>query len=154
TTLEPTVVPVRCLRDNYAYLVIHEPTHEALLVDASEAPPVIAELQKRSLRLTAVLSTHHHYDHVGGNEALAQQHPGLKIFGHGSDAGRLPGLTEHLADGQAFEIGPFEVRAMHVPGHTLGALTYLIGKAAFTGDTLFLAGCGRLFEGTPEMMYR
>jgi len=151
TTIRVTTIP--CLSDNYAYL-LDDGSGELAIVDASEAEPVEAELARAKGRITAILSTHHHHDHVGGNEALAHRHPGLKIFGHASDRGRLPGQTEFLEDGASFAWGHTEVRALHIPGHTLGAVAYVMSDAVFTGDTLFLAGCGRLFEGTPAMMFR
>jgi hydroxyacylglutathione hydrolase len=147
------ITPIPCLSDNYAYLV-DDGSGELAIVDASEAPPVEDALAQARGRFTAVFSTHHHHDHVGGNEALARGHRGIKIFGHTSDRGRLPGQTEFLDDGARFTWGKTEVRALHIPGHTLGAVAYVMGDAVFTGDTLFLAGCGRLFEGTPAMMFR
>jgi hydroxyacylglutathione hydrolase len=98
---------------------------------------------------------------VGGNEDVLAAHPGAKVYGHRSDEKRIPGITDLLDDGSSFEIGSLKVHARHVPGHTLGAVTYVVSDPAgeeppwaFTGDTLFLAGCGRLFEGTPAMMNR
>lgn len=148
------VVPVPCLSDNYAYLVHALDRREALVVDASEAGPVLDAAAREKLTIAALLSTHHHADHVGGNTELAARLPGLPIFAHASELsrGRVPGQTEGLEDGSTFSAAGLEVRTMHVPGHTLSALAYVIRGAAFTGDTLFLAGSGRLFEGTPEMM--
>ena len=151
------VVPIPCLSDNYAYLLVDDDAKLAAVVDASEAAPVLAAVAREDVRLLAVLSTHHHHDHVGGNEALGASIRGLTIYGHRSDEGRIPGLGRPLDDGARFAIGSIEVEALHVPGHTLGALTYVARHAgerwAFTGDTLFLAGCGRLFEGTPAQMH-
>lgn len=144
---------VPCLSDNYAY-ILHQPgSKDAVVVDASEAEPVERALQALGLDLRAILSTHHHPDHVGGNEALLEKHPGIEIFGFKSDSGRIPGLSRALDDDQAFEAGGFEFRPLHIPGHTLGAVAYASEDAVFTGDTLFVAGCGRLFEGTAEQMY-
>jgi hydroxyacylglutathione hydrolase len=150
-TLQVTAIP--CLEDNYAYLV-DDGSGELAVVDPSEAAPVEAALAKKKGRLTAVFATHHHHDHVGGNEAIARRHPGVRVFGYESDRGRIPAQTEFLDDGQSFVWGKSEIRALHIPGHTLGAVAYVVSDAVFTGDTLFLAGCGRLFEGTPAMMFR
>jgi hydroxyacylglutathione hydrolase len=157
------VVPIACLQDNYAYLLIDERARIAAVVDASEAEPVRAALAREQVELVAVLATHHHFDHVGGNEALVGASAGLPVYGHRSDAARTPAVTRLLDDGDRFAIGAIEIEAMHVPGHTLGALTYLARDSrgapdgaeawAFTGDTLFLGGCGRMFEGTPAQMH-
>src|SRR5262249_20170024 len=101
----------------------------------------------------AILATHHHQDHVGGNDALLQRFPDLRVFGYASDRGRIPGQSDFLEDEQRFEVAGIEVKALHIPGHTLGALAYVGEGAAFTGDTLFAAGCGRLFEGSAAQMY-
>jgi hydroxyacylglutathione hydrolase len=90
---------------------------------------------------------------VGGNEALLKRFPELRVFGHRSDSGRIPGQTDLLDDGQQFDVAGIGVKALHIPGHTLGAVAYVAEGAAFTGDTLFAAGCGRLFEGTAAQMY-
>jgi hydroxyacylglutathione hydrolase len=146
------VTPIPCLSDNYAYL-LDDGSGELAIVDVSEAPPVLAALSRASGRLTAVFSTHHHADHVGGNEELVRDHPGIRVYGHVSDRGRIPAQTEFLADGQKFRWGQTTIEARHIPGHTLGAVAYVADGVVFTGDTLFLAGCGRLFEGTPPMMF-
>jgi len=150
---------VPCLSDNYAYLVIDEVENVAAIVDASEPDPVLAALDRAGVPLAAIFSTHHHPDHVGGNEDVLEKHPKAIVYGHRSDAKRIPGLSRPLEDGEPFSLGSIQCRALHVPGHTLGAVTYVLKAKdqpswAFTGDTLFLAGCGRLFEGTPEQMHR
>ena len=147
------VFPIPCLRDNYAYLLVCTQTQAAAVVDPSEAEPVQAELEKRGLALATILNTHHHWDHVGGNEALLAKHPGIRIFGHASDRGRIPGQTEFLEVGGVVRFGKIEGRILHNPGHTSGAITYVFNDQAFTGDTLFAAGCGRVFEGTMEQMH-
>jgi hydroxyacylglutathione hydrolase len=149
--MQVEIVP--CLEDNYAYLLTSPGSKQALVVDASEAAPVRRALERSGLTLAGIFSTHHHVDHVGGNEELARLYPGLKIFGFAGDRGRLPGLTDGLDDGQRVEVAGLEFRAMHIPGHTLGAVAFNVENAVFTGDTLFVAGCGRLFEGTAEQMY-
>ena len=110
------------------------------------------------MRVVAILSTHHHPDHVGGNEEVKRALSIDRVYGHGSDRGRIPGQTQYLQDGDTFEIGRLKVRAIHIPGHTLGAVAYVVTSepddpVVFTGDTLFVAGCGRLFEGDPPMMH-
>jgi hydroxyacylglutathione hydrolase len=141
------------LNDNFAYLIWPEGQKTAAVVDPSEAGPVRAALAAEGLRLGAILNTHHHWDHVGGNDALLEELPGLSVYGHVSDAERIPGQTERLEHGQAFDLLGLSFRVLHIPGHTTGAVAYVVEDAVFTGDTLFAAGCGRLFEGTPEMMH-
>lgn len=146
--MQVEIVP--CLSDNYAYLLIDEGV--LAIVDACEETPIRKALAGRTP--TAILATHHHHDHVGGNEAF-----GGPIYGHRSDEGRLPGLNHPLDDGAHFTLGALDIRVHHVPGHTLGAIAYEVTpqtgpRWVFTGDTFFLAGCGRLFEGTPEQMFK
>lgn len=144
---------IPCLSDNYSYLLRVPGSRRAVVVDASETGPVRAALEREGLELEAILATHHHHDHVGGNEDLARLYPGVRIFGFATDQGRLPGLTDGLTDERTFEVGGLGFKALHIPGHTLGAVAYVTEDAVFTGDTLFIAGCGRLFEGTPAQMY-
>ncbi len=151
--MAPRVVPVPCLRDNYAYLVHLPGSREAAVVDPSEGPPVLAALEREGLELRAILCTHHHYDHVGGNEALTDAIAGLEVVCSEHDRGRVPRVTKTVDDGGAFEVAGMQARVLAVPGHTLGAIAFVIDDAVFTGDTLFIAGCGRLFEGTPSMMH-
>lgn len=143
--------PVRCLKDNYAYLVVDEERRAAAVVDPSEAAPVEAELARRGLTLEQVWNTHHHFDHVGGNVELAARQE-VEIFGSEHDWGRVPGQTRRLRDGERFTWAGQDVEAMLIPGHTLGHVAYRIAANVFPGDTLFGACCGRLFEGTPAQM--
>ncbi len=150
----PSVSIVPCLSDNYAYLVRRDGSNDAFVVDPSEAEPVIAAVDALGLRLVGILNTHHHHDHVGGNEGLVAKFGPLPIVAFEGDKGRVPGQTRGVGDEETFEVAGLSVRALHVPGHTTGAVAYATDGAVFTGDTLFIAGCGRLFEGTPAMMHR
>lgn len=147
--MKVTIIP--CLSDNYAYLIVDEETGDAAVVDASEAGPVRKAIEREGVRISAILSTHHHYDHVGGNEELAAEY-GVPVYGGQKDEGRLAGLTRPLAHDDTVSVGNAKARVLHIPGHTLGHIAYAFPGHVFTGDTLFFAGCGRLFEGTPEMM--
>lgn len=147
------VIPVPCLSDNYAYIVAKDGSKEAFVVDPSEAAPVVEALEREGLTLVAIVNTHHHYDHVGGNEELIKRAGSLPVYAHTSDFGRVPGQTERVEEGRSFTVAGLDLRPLHVPGHTLGAVAYVVEDAVFTGDTLFVAGCGRLFEGTAEQMH-
>ena len=148
------VVPVPQLQDNYAYLVIDRTGGEAAVVDCAEAGPVLDEVRRQGARLTTVLATHHHYDHVGGNADLLKALPGLRIHGSAEDAPRIPGITEPVRDGDPVGVGALRGRVILIPAHTSGHVAYHFpdAKTVFTGDTLFAAGCGRLFEGDAAQM--
>ena len=149
-----TVEIVPCLQDNYAYLLTCVETGRAAVVDPSQAAPVIAAVEAAGVTLEAILATHHHWDHTGGNAELLARWPELEVYGHQSDRGRVKGQTRFLEDGDRVTVGRAEAEVRHVPGHTTGAVAYCFPGRVFTGDTLFYGGCGRLFEGTPEMMFR
>jgi len=149
----PRVIPVPCLRDNYAYLVSAPGQKQALVVDASESEPVLRAAAAAGLELVGVLATHHHFDHVGGHEGMAAAVPGIEIVCSEYDKDRVPAVTKTVVHGESFDIAGLTVRVLSVPGHTLGAVAYVIGDTVFTGDTMFVAGCGRLFEGTPAQMW-
>jgi len=150
------VVPVPQLSDNYAYLVIDESRREAAVVDVAEARPVVEAAARESVTLVAILSTHHHPDHVAGNtDLIAACRPRtLSVFGYAGDRERIPGITDPLDDGQRFAIAGLEGVAIFIPAHTRGHLAYYFAKheTVFTGDTLFAGGCGRLFEGDAAQM--
>ena len=157
------VVPVPCLSDNYAYLLVCPETKEAAIIDPSEPEPVLAALQDGGRRpgdvkVVAILDTHHHPDHTGGNVEVAKRLGIERIYGYAADKGRIPGQTEFLEEGATFTIGSLLVRVIHIPGHTTGAIAYLVTREphdpiVFTGDTMFVGGCGRIFEGDPPMMH-
>jgi hydroxyacylglutathione hydrolase len=152
------VLPVACLSDNYAYLVVCEATGEAAVVDPSEPEPVVRAAAAAHVEPRAIWNTHHHHDHTGGNEALADRWGITEILAHGSDRGRIAGQTRSLQAGERFALGELGVEILHVPGHTLGAVAYVVRSRAgevamLTGDTMFHAGCGRLFEGTAAQMH-
>jgi hydroxyacylglutathione hydrolase len=145
------VIPVPQLMDNYAYLVIDEDTRRAGIVDCAESEPVLAAVEREHVQLTAVLPTHHHYDHVGGNQDLLAAHPGLTVYGVDE---RIPGLTARVRDGERLQLGGLTAQVIFIPAHTTGHIAYYFARerAVFTGDTLFAGGCGRLFEGDAAMM--
>jgi len=147
------IVVVPCLTDNYAYLLVDASGH-AVIVDPSEAEPVLAALRERELEPVGIWATHHHHDHIGGVAGLLAEYPKLEVVGSAYDAAhkRIPGITRALSAGDPLWFESRRVRLLFVPGHTLGAVAYLCDGAVFSGDTLFSAGCGRIFEGTPEVM--
>src|SRR5438105_2614085 len=136
------VVPVPCLKDNYAYLVVCEATGQAAIVDPGEAAPVIEAARREAVTPTAIWATHHHPDHVGGNPGVLAAFPGIAVVAHEHDRDRVPGVTRTVVDADEVTVGTCRARILHNPGHTLGAISYwLEGDAAvFTGDTLFSAG--------------
>lgn len=148
------VIPVPALKDNYAYLVADRASGRAVVVDPSEAAPVRAALAREALSLAGIWCTHHHWDHVGGVAELAASAPGLEVIGGAHDAAekRIAGQTRAVREGDTIDWGGVAWRVLDIPGHTLGAIAIVGGGHAFTGDTLFLAGCGRVFEGTMPMM--
>jgi hydroxyacylglutathione hydrolase len=144
------IITIPCLSDNYAYLI--DAGSACAVVDPSEAAPVRAALTREGLKLTHILNTHHHHDHVGGNLELKAEF-GAQIVGPGKDRARIPGIDVGVIEETGWEFAGRTVRVLEVPGHTLGAITYVMEGNAFTGDTLFSAGCGRVFEGNPAMMW-
>lgn len=172
------VVPIPVLADNYAYLVVDVASREAAAVDPADAAAVVAEASRRGLRLRSALVTHHHWDHAGGNLELQRLIPGVDIVG-GDD--RIDGLTRRVASGDELQIGAAaRVRVLGAPCHTSGHVMYYVfsrpsddpcattagdrhsainrvdempAGALFSGDTLFVAGCGRFFEGTAAQMH-
>ncbi|HEX4210975.1 MAG TPA: hydroxyacylglutathione hydrolase, partial [Candidatus Binataceae bacterium] len=149
-----TIIPVPQLSDNYAYLVIDEASKQCGVVDCSEAGKVLDEVKRDGLKLVAVLPTHYHFDHVGGNEDLVKAIPGLRVYGARGENGRIPAQTDEVDDGSTVEIGELKGRVIGIPAHTNGHIAYYFPRleAVFTGDTLFIGGCGRVFEGKAETM--
>jgi hydroxyacylglutathione hydrolase len=140
-------------KDNYTYLLVCEATREAAVVDAPEVEPVVKRVDALGVRVAKVLSTHHHPDHSMANPELAKRY-GAPVYGHASDCDRLPGFSHGLEEGDSVTVGRERANVLFIPAHTRGHIAYVFEGAVFCGDTLFAAGCGRLFEGTPEMMYQ
>lgn len=145
--IEVTAIPA--FEDNYIW-AIHEDGNAAV-VDPGDAKPVQAWLALKGIRLTAILLTHHHSDHIGGVAALLAQAP-VPVFGHAEDAHRLPPLSTALRDGDRIAVPGLKLvmEVLATAGHTVGHICYSGQGLLFCGDTLFSAGCGRMFEGTPE----
>lgn len=148
------IVTVPCRSDNYAFLV--RSGDETALVDAPEAGPIVAALDANGWSLDEVWITHHHADHVEGLPGLRARFPDLRVTGCAGDAGRLPPLDREVSDGDRFGFDGRAVHVMDVSGHTLGHIAFHMpdAEAAFTADSLMALGCGRVFEGTPEMMWK
>ncbi len=145
-------IPV--LSDNYVYLARDTASGATAAVDPAVTEPVVAALEERGWTLTHILNTHHHPDHVGGNETLKARY-GCTIVGPLADRARIPGIDVAVADGEIWCLGASRAQVFDVPGHTRGHIAYWFAadRALFCGDTLFALGCGRLFEGTPAQMW-
>ena len=145
---------IPCLKDNYSYLIIDEENSIACVVDPSEADPIIKYLENTQIKLKFILNTHHHYDHVGGNQKLKEKY-GASIVGYEGDKERIPGIDILVNDQQTWIYKNFEAKIIHIPGHTLGHICFYFHKdeSVFTGDTLFSLGCGKIFEGTYKQMF-
>jgi hydroxyacylglutathione hydrolase len=140
--------------DNYTYLAICDETQKAAIIDAPEEDPVVRRVEATGADVELILSTHHHFDHSMANPQLAERY-GVPVIGHVSDAERLPGMTQGVDEGDQVQFGNQTAKVLFIPSHTSGHVAYFFeeAKAVFTGDMLFAAGCGRLFEGSAEMMY-
>ena len=145
---------IKCLEDNYSYLIIDEKTNYACVVDPSEAEPIANFINNKNIKLKFILNTHHHYDHVGGNNDLKKKF-GAKVVGFKNDKHRIPNIDILLEDNEIWKESVFEAKIIHIPGHTSGHICFYFmnDKIVFTGDTLFSLGCGRIFEGTYKEMY-
>ena len=145
---------IPCLKDNYSYLIIDEKKNTACVVDPSEADPIIEILENDKIKLDFILNTHHHYDHVGGNQKLKEKYS-AKIIGYRGDKDKIPEIDILLDNQETWKYKNFEAKIIHIPGHTLGHICFYFYKeeSVFTGDTLFSLGCGRIFEGTYSQMF-
>lgn len=144
-----------CRKDNYGVIIYDHKSGFAATIDAPDADEITRQLEHLGWRLTHIFTTHHHADHVDGNITL-KQHFGCKIIGPAGEAGDIPGLDTQVLGGTAFAWAGRQVRVLDCPGHTKGHIAYLMpsDEALFVGDTLFALGCGRVFEGTMQEMYR
>ena len=145
---------IRCLQDNYSYLIIDETNLNACVVDPSEAKPIIDVIESNKINLKYILNTHHHFDHVGGNKELKKKYD-VNVIGFRGDKDRIPEIDTFVDDLEIWKKDSFEAKIYHIPGHTNGhiAFHFFKEKKIFTGDTLFSLGCGKIFEGTYEQMF-
>ena len=145
---------IKCLKDNYSYLIIDEKNLNACVVDPSEAIPIVDFIENNKIKLKYILNTHHHFDHVGGNKELKKKY-NAKVIGFKYDKDRIPEIDTLVDDLQIWKEDSFEAKIYHIPGHTTGhiAFHFFKEKKIFTGDTLFSLGCGRIFEGTYQQMF-
>ncbi|KAJ3982757.1 beta-lactamase-like protein [Lentinula detonsa] len=151
------IVPVPVRQDNYAYLLIDETSKKAAAVDPFDVDKVVAAAENLGVQLVAGITTHHHFDHSGGNKEFVSRFPGVPIYG-GSD--KIPALTNLVKDQDEFTLGDIHVKCLATPCHTQDSICYHVTHAVnkghpggvFTGDTLFIAGCGRFFEGVGAEM--
>ena len=145
---------IKCLQDNYSYLIIDESNQDACVIDPGEANPIVDFIKNKKINLKYILNTHHHYDHIGGNLELKKKY-NSKVVGFKNDKSRIPGIDILLEDNQVWKANNFEAKIYHIPGHTSGHIAFHFFKEnkIFTGDTLFSLGCGRIFEGTYQQMF-
>jgi hydroxyacylglutathione hydrolase len=152
------VITLRALSDNYIFLILNDTAPELAVVDPGEAAPVMRYLQDSGRRLTAILNTHHHGDHTGGNRELLKRFPDIPVLGGDGDKGRIPGQSGFLKEGDEMAICGEKARILEVPGHTKAHIAYYFASEGsgdlFSGDTVFGGTIGNLFEGTPEVMFQ
>jgi len=147
------ITPIPCLTDNYAYIIYDNNSKTTGVVDPSESQPIISFLKRKNIKLNYILNTHHHFDHIGGNVELKKIY-NAKIIGFEGDKHRIPGIDIALKNNDKWNFGNSTIKVFHIPGHTLGHICFFFEKEkiAFTGDTLFSLGCGRIFEGDHKQM--
>ena len=147
------VETIRCLEDNFSYILIDQ-NKNACVIDPSESVPIINFVEKNNIKIKYILNTHHHYDHIGGNKEIKKKY-NAKIVAYKNDLHRIPDVDISLKNNQIWTAENFKSKIIHIPGHTNGHICFFFEneKIAFTGDTLFSLGCGRIFEGTYEEMF-
>lgn len=145
------VHPILAFKDNYIWCLINDETNHCIIVDPGETKPVLAFLKRSNLVLDALFVTHHHWDHTNGIKGIVAAHP-ISVFGPAKE--NVFGVSHPVEEGDTIQLPnwPIEFQVMAIPGHTLGHIAYYGDDSLFCGDTLFSAGCGRLFEGTAEQM--
>ena len=148
------VLVIKCLDDNFSYVVLNEANNNACVIDPSESDPIIQIIKKKKINLKYILNTHHHPDHVGGNLELKREF-NCNILGFIGDRNNIPGINIFLKDKELFKDEDFEFKTYHTPGHTAGHVVFHFYRQniLFTGDTLFSLGCGRIFEGSYDEMF-
>jgi hydroxyacylglutathione hydrolase len=142
------ISPVRAFEDNYIWMLSQQGVNAAVAVDPGDETPVFEWLRAQAKRLVAILITHHHYDHTGGVPELVEAYPGIPVYGPSRES--IRGVNQPLVDGDRISFDGLDgsLTVLDVPGHTAGHIAYFGDGALFCGDTLFAAGCGRVFDGT------
>ncbi len=147
------VIP--CLKDNYSYLLSQASSKKCIIVDACEFSPIKAAIESNFLEPTALLLTHRHSDHIGGLAQIKDLYPSIKVFAHPALVEQIPQIDFGMNDGENRQIGGLNVVSIHTPCHTIVDISFYVEeKYLFSGDTLFIGGCGRFFEGTGEDMFQ
>lgn len=149
------IEPVRAFKDNYLWTLHRSSGNQAVVVDPGDAAPVKAWLKQAGLQLAAILITHHHADHIGG---VSELHDEWQVPVYGPDSAKIPQVTHPVREGDTVDVLGLRLQVLAVPGHTMEHIAYYAADAdgsplVFCGDTLFAAGCGRMFEGTPPVMH-
>ncbi len=147
------ITPINAFKDNYIWAIASPENSEIIVVDPGDADPVIEYLQKNNCKLHAILLTHHHWDHSNGIALLRQQFPHVPAYGPEKE--KVAGITHFVKEGSLVSLfnNTLVFQVLDIPGHTLGHIAYVGEQSLFCGDTLFSAGCGRIFEGSPEQMF-
>ncbi|CAH1788709.1 unnamed protein product [Owenia fusiformis] len=153
------IIPIPIIMDNYCYLIVDDRTQTGILVDPADPDLILPVLKKESVNIVAVLCTHKHWDHSGGNSTFKRLYSNIKIYGGAVD--RAQAVTHPVADGDVLDFSGLKFTVNFTPGHTVGHVVYTLNGAPFnapdslfSGDHLFLAGCGRMFEGSSTTMLR
>ena len=152
------IITLQALADNYIFMLSDDAALEAAVVDPGDPKPVLQHLQNTGCPLTAILNTHHHSDHTGGNMALLEHFPDIPVFGGAADRGRIPGQNHSLAEGDEIAVCGAKARVLDVPGHTKAHIAYHFfsddGGDLFSGDTVFGGTIGNIFEETFDVMFQ
>lgn len=148
------IIPISAFKDNYIWLIANSENRQCIVVDPGDAAPVLSTLSKLDLTLIAILITHHHNDHTGGISELHKKFPDVLVYGPAGE--NIPCMTNPMAENDEVKFPSIglDLRVLDIPGHTKGHIAYYGNSMLFSGDTLFSAGCGRLFEGTAAQMYK
>lgn len=151
------IIPISVLSDNYSYLIVDTASSVAAVVDPADPQRVQTVVEEEGVMLEAILCTHKHWDHSGGNKGLKRLHSSCRVYGNATD--NIPGLTHPLSDKDSITVGQLTFKALFTPGHTVGHMIYLLDgrpfgapNSLFSGDLVFLCGCGRMFEGVATTM--
>ncbi|XP_043289251.1 hydroxyacylglutathione hydrolase, mitochondrial isoform X2 [Venturia canescens] len=154
---DATIHVLSALQDNFMYLIVDPKTNEAAVVDPVDANVIDSVVKEHNVNLTKILTTHHHWDHAGGNQNMCRKFKNLNVYG-GDD--RIEAINCRVKHGDIINVGELKVECLETPCHTTSHICYYVTgpekdtPSVFTGDTLFIGGCGRFFEGTPEQMHK